>query len=198
MSSSPTLARVAGDAQRSTPVAWLRTSLSLTSIGVAVTQLFRLTSALYSEPASSQASALPPNLGSGGSDAAPLTADQLQELVLLLYAQVQDQAKLIDELGTGVDNGRTAYRHLGKPIGVAFIALGLSFLFIGQSASSSSLAARLMSEPGHYRYFRVQHVLQTNKYPPSRSAIVFGTLSVGIIIIASFASILVVRPPGSA
>lgn len=110
-------------------VAWLRTSLSLTSIGVAITQLFRLTSALYSGPSSPQTASYP--LPTGGNPA--ISDADLQSIVLALYTQVQQQAKLIDELGAGVESERTAYKHLGKPIGVSFVALGLSFLFIGTS-----------------------------------------------------------------
>ncbi|KAL8290419.1 hypothetical protein RQP46_002677 [Phenoliferia psychrophenolica] len=88
-------------ANERTYLAWLRTSLSLASIGIAITQLFRLNASAVStdpNPTVQAAQAL-----SASPDLAEIQA------LLVLYAQ------RIDELSSG--NGQNdKYRHLGKPV----------------------------------------------------------------------------------
>ncbi|KAF2851818.1 hypothetical protein T440DRAFT_467586 [Plenodomus tracheiphilus IPT5] len=82
-------------------LAWLRTSLSFASIGIAITQLFRLNTSL--------ASSHNPSSSSSSSPSSFTTTSQHQQQ----------------------HNTQTALRHLGKPLGATFIAISIVMLFIG-------------------------------------------------------------------
>ncbi|KAJ9486696.1 hypothetical protein VN97_g6640 [Penicillium thymicola] len=90
-------------------LAWMRTSLAFASIGIAVTQLFRLnsasnTNAKYFDPTSSSYSGiLPPHLASSGYDSAAFHASSAS-------------ARL---------------RSVGKPLGSTFIGVSILILVVG-------------------------------------------------------------------
>jgi uncharacterized membrane protein YidH (DUF202 family) len=89
-------------------LAWLRTSLAFASIGVAVTQLFRLNSSISSKEISNrstESSSSPSHLASSTYDLAAVTT-------------------------TSIDNG-SRLRNLGKPLGATFIGIGMLVLFVG-------------------------------------------------------------------
>ncbi|KAF9156046.1 hypothetical protein BG015_007463 [Linnemannia schmuckeri] len=107
-------------ANERTYLAWLRTSLSLITVGVAVTQLFRLQTS------------------------GPDHANQL--------IRVSD---------------------MGRPLGGAFIALGLLFLWLGTS-----------------RYFHNQSVLSYGQFPASRGSVILATITILAILLACFVIVL--------
>lgn len=85
-------------------LAWLRTSLAFASIGVAITQLFRLNSTI-STPSSPDNDSSETNLTS--------VSTQLHMLILIL-----EYLKL---------------RHVGKPLGATFLAVSIIVLLIGMN-----------------------------------------------------------------
>ncbi|KAF1972450.1 hypothetical protein BU23DRAFT_554997 [Bimuria novae-zelandiae CBS 107.79] len=82
-------------------LAWLRTSLSFASIGIAITQLFRLNTSLH-PPSSSPQSPSNPSF-------------------------YQNPPTLSSSSSVGI----THLRHVGKPLGATFIAISLLILLIG-------------------------------------------------------------------
>ncbi|KAJ5420982.1 hypothetical protein N7465_003501 [Penicillium sp. CMV-2018d] len=90
-------------------LAWMRTSLAFASIGIAVTQLFRLnsasnTKAQYFDPASSSYSGiLPPHLASSDYDLAPFH----------------------------ISSASARLRSVGKPLGSTFIGVSILILVVG-------------------------------------------------------------------
>ncbi|KAH8916794.1 hypothetical protein BT69DRAFT_1287355 [Atractiella rhizophila] len=169
-------------ANERTYLAWLRTSLSLASIGVAITQLFRLSSSIYTIPPSSPGTSPSPSSSSSSSIATPtpsafVSEAQQQSEIAILSAQLAAQAAQIEALGALVSADKHTYRHLGKPIGGLFIVLGLFLLFLGT-----------------IRYFRVQYFLVNgNHFPPSRRSTFASTILIAASVVAAFASILAFR-----
>ncbi|BGP26247.1 hypothetical protein JCM10295v2_005192 [Rhodotorula toruloides] len=117
-------------------LAWLRTSLALASIGIAVTQLFRLPSA-----STTTKSATPTSLPSSAAQlssaiSAFATADPsfATSIVPILRAQ---QAQI--DAAQAMIQDSSKYRKLGKPIGGTFIMLALVFLLLGKSVCFSRI-----------------------------------------------------------
>lgn len=108
-------------------LAWLRTSLSFASIGIAVTQLFRLDQTLAKTPHD--------------------------------HPRVQ---KL---------------RHVGKPLGATFLAVGIVVLAIG-----------------FHRYFESQHYVMLGKFPASRASVAVVAFCAGALTVASLVVVLSVAP----
>ncbi|GAA6056826.1 hypothetical protein JCM3770_003588 [Rhodotorula araucariae] len=159
-------------------LAWLRTSLGLASIGIAITQLFRLpststTNAPAAPEPSSVGTADPAASISSAIAALETSSPSLAALVPILEAQ---QAQLVAAQAMVRDS--TKYRHLGKPIGGTFIMLALVFLFLGI-----------------HRYFAVQTALmrEPSQFPPSRRSVGFGAFCVAALVLASFVAILATR-----
>ncbi|GAA5843774.1 hypothetical protein JCM11251_006804 [Rhodosporidiobolus azoricus] len=159
-------------ASERTVLAWTRTSLGLASIGIAITQLFRLPSntTTNSHPSNSTLSdkniaSVLPSLVSTYPDLAPL--------IPLLQAQ---EARLIAAEQAVKDS--TRYKHLGKPLGGTFIVVGLLYLILGIN-----------------RFFSIQRALmrEPSMYPPSRRSVGFASLCAGAITVGAFVSILSIQ-----
>ncbi|KAK4048170.1 asparagine-linked glycosylation protein [Microbotryomycetes sp. JL221] len=140
-----------------TYLAWLRTSLALASIGIAITQLFRLPS---STTVPSDTATVAQALQTQVSDVINSTAVAESSIVQLeaIMALLVEQSNQIDILKQQV-NDPLKYRHLGKPIGGTFIALALLFLVLGSTRYFVCQAA-LMLEP-------------QSMFPPSRRSVIF-------------------------
>ncbi|CEQ40094.1 SPOSA6832_01661, partial [Sporobolomyces salmonicolor] len=110
-------------------LAWLRSSLSLASIGIAITQLFRLpsTTTTGTHSSSSPTSSLSANLTAA---LAPLLSayPQLTALQSVLESQQAEFAAAVAAVAAAGNS--TKYRYLGKPIGGTLIALALVFLLL--------------------------------------------------------------------
>ncbi|GAA99120.1 uncharacterized protein L969DRAFT_94298 [Mixia osmundae IAM 14324] len=186
-------------ANERTVLAWLRSSLSLASIGVAVTQLFRLSTILENGssgsanapssavaqsalahvqsllfiPAEAQPDAsLMARQGSSDTDA---TEQMLLSAVRALTNVVIAQQVEIDSMITSQASEKLRYRRLGKPIGGTFLLLALVFLALG-----------------FHRYFAVQEALTRDMYVPARRSVIFSSFVVGALTAAAFASILAI------
>ncbi|KAK4046702.1 hypothetical protein OIV83_005905 [Microbotryomycetes sp. JL201] len=177
-------------------LAWLRTSLALASIGIAITQLFRLPSSTTIPPDTANAArALQSQVSQLLNSSAASNVPQLEQILVMLV----EQSSQIDILKQQV-NDPIKYRHLGKPIGGTFIALALLFLVLGESnCLVSRLAFTLCadcSRAGSSRYFICQSALMLepqSMFPPSKRSVVFSSVCVGICVLATFVAILVTR-----
>lgn len=167
-------------------LAWLRTSLAFASIGIAVTQLFRLNSTIRTRSeavlSTRQTVPLSPLIGESVpaemlpylqqmfasmsvSTSPPVLGPTLLDQILLLpptglsSRQAGGQAL---EGNAGLNavplKSQGRLRHVGKPLGATFIAISIVILFIG-----------------FHRYFESQYWIIRGKFPASRGSI-FSTL----------------------
>lgn len=119
-----------------TDLAWIRTSLSLASIGIAITQLFRLGSAVVSGPSLQLSTSLPFIKRSGAPGQLILSSLSSPPTLTLekLYSLIQSQQAQINALTASCQSIQNPaydpekYRYLGKPVGGTFIMLALLFL----------------------------------------------------------------------
>ncbi|SGY25576.1 BQ5605_C018g08642 [Microbotryum silenes-dioicae] len=179
-------------ANERTFLAWLRTSLSMASIGIAITQLFRLASTSVPTGTSTDttgSTSIVPNstqhlrslleravVQNASSNESYIAASEELQIIRQLVLEQAQQILLLQ----GQTNGNPLkYRHLGKPIGGTFIGLALLFLLLGAN-----------------RYFSVQSALMKepkSMFPPSRRTVILTSFCVAAIVIATFAAILAVR-----
>ncbi|KIW93419.1 uncharacterized protein Z519_06024 [Cladophialophora bantiana CBS 173.52] len=185
-------------------LAWLRTSLAFASIGIAITQLFRLNTAIQSRSESlsvRQTLPLSPLVGHSLPDellpflqqiAASVASTPppiptlgptlLDQLLLLPPRDVGGPATSNDysgEIGVETDAfndvAATKLRHVGKPLGATFIGISIVILFIG-----------------FHRYFEAQYWIIRGKFPASRGSIFAVSFVTGSLIIASFVVVLAI------
>ena len=177
-------------------LAWLRTSLAFASIGIAVTQLFRLNTTIASR--SQQYSAAVPF--------SPYLGQSLPiELLPYLQQVAASAASTIPTLGPTLfdqllmlpppggltpnmpaqpvhakafnEHAAAKLRHAGKPLGATFLGISIIILFIG-----------------FHRYFEAQYWIIRGKFPASRGSIFIVGFIAGALIIASLIVVLVVAP----
>jgi len=185
-------------------LAWLRTSLAFASIGVAITQLFRLNTSVSSRttPPSTIAtlSELPlspfightiptemlPYIQQALASAAPsiptLGPTLLDQLLLLppMRSRPDEWTSPISSPyhGAAFDEAAAArLRRVGKPLGATFLGVSIVILFIG-----------------FHRYFESQHWIIRGKFPASRGSIFLVGFIAGALIISSLIIVLVVAP----
>lgn len=187
-------------------LAWLRTSLAFASIGIAITQLFRLNTSLsnrkprrssvavYSDTAVHSNVPLSPYLG----HAIPAELlPYLQHVIPQPVSEIEvpelgstllDQLLLLSPSGTPVaqdhytlsefDEGAAAkLRHVGKPLGATFLGISVVVLLVG-----------------FHRYFESQYWIIRGKFPASRGSIALVGIIAGALTIASLVVILVIAP----
>lgn len=180
-------------------LAWLRTSLAFASIGIAVTQLFRLNTSIASRQQSylsgtQTQSDLPlsPFLGHS------IPAEVLPYIQHVLAAATTSEPRLgptlLDQLLLlGPTGEQIAYnplysdaasvdsaaklRHVGKPLGATFLGIAIVVLLVG-----------------FHRYFEAQHWIIRGKFPASRGSILLVGFIAGALIVASLVVIIAVAP----
>lgn len=173
-------------------LAWLRTSLAFASIGIAITQLFRLNSSIKQSkrslvPLSPLLAGSVPvemlpilqQLVQSDDSTAPYTlGPTLLDQLLLLPAPDGNtgstSASMLDS-----DNSNTAghLRHVGKPLGATFLGISIIILFIG-----------------FHRYFESQHWIIRGKFPASRGSVFIVAFLAFALIVASLIVVLVIAP----
>lgn len=180
-------------------LAWLRTSLAFASIGIAITQLFRLNTSIQTRAQGlstySPSISLPlsPMVGAG----LPVELVPLLQHLAFPAAQLQQvegyRNTLLDQLlalpSTNTWNQPVLHatdfnehaaqrlRRAGKPLGATFIAISIIVLFVG-----------------FHRYFEAQYWIIRGKFPASRGSISLVGLIAGSLIISSLVVVLVVAP----
>lgn len=144
-------------------MAWLRTSLALVSLGVAIAQLFKLPELV--EPSSNK------GRGSGGPSLLQYIFGYSEaEPAYNLQINQEGGEDMFDPLAL---NRLDSLRSLGKPLGGTCIALGALCLIMGA-----------------YRYFKVQKTLIKGSFPPSKVEISIMALFTGALIVAAFGIIV--------
>lgn len=177
-------------------LAWLRTSLAFASIGIAITQLFRLNTTIASR--SQQYSVqvpFSPYLGqsipvellpylqqaiASAADTIPTLGPTLLDQLLMLPPSgvLTPNVPALAAHGTEFNEPAAAkLRHVGKPLGATFLGISIIILFIG-----------------FHRYFEAQHWIIRGKFPASRGSIFIVAFIAAALIIASLVVILVVAP----
>ncbi|EXJ77218.1 hypothetical protein A1O3_10376 [Capronia epimyces CBS 606.96] len=185
-------------------LAWLRTSLAFASIGIAITQLFRLNTTIASRPDQSTSSLsltheqmplspfvgqsipaeLLPYLQQLAASAAlstPTLGPTLLDQLLSLPPPDSNRHNFPkrDEIGASAldESTATKLRHVGKPLGATFLGISIIVLFIG-----------------FHRYFEAQHWIIRGKFPASRGSIFIVGFIAGSLIVTSFAVVLAIAP----
>lgn len=179
-------------------LAWLRTSLAFASIGIAVTQLFRLNTTIANRQQGSSIAAVPFSPLVGQSVPVELLP-YLQHLIATKTPAVQklgptllDQLLLLPPIGEGGpplaldgplgtaqfdERAAERLRHVGKPLGATFLGISILILVIG-----------------FHRYFESQHWIIRGKFPASRGSIFIVAFVAASLIIASLVVVLVIAP----
>jgi uncharacterized membrane protein YidH (DUF202 family) len=178
-------------------LAWLRTSLAFASIGIAITQLFRLNTTIASRTKGYEAmvpfspylgQSVPVDLLSYLQQAAASAATSIPTLGPTLLDQLlmlPPPGGLVPEVPTIPSYQGAAFnehaaaklRHVGKPLGATFLGISIIILFIG-----------------FHRYFESQHWIIRGKFPASRGSIFIVGFITGSLIVASLVVVLVVAP----
>ena len=188
-------------------LAWLRTSLAFASIGIAVTQLFRLNSTIQSRnsmmsaaKSASQTMPLSPLIGQSVpaemlpflqqmiasaslATPPPILGPTLLDQILLLppsgIAPRQIEAESTSTGRGGTDATTAAAAHSLRHVGKP---LGATFIAI-------SIVILLI---GLHRYFEAQHWIIRGKFPASRGSIFAVAFMTGSLIIASLVVVLAI------
>ena len=148
-------------------LAWLRTSLAFASIGIAITQLFRLNTTIANRSASASAST--PTL-----PYSPLLTPGFDQTLLdQLYPPAAAPVHVLDYNNVGA----ARMRHVGKPLGATFLGISVLVLFVGS-----------------HRYFESQHWIIRGQFPASRGSIALVGIVAGALIVSSLAVVLAVAP----
>ncbi|CRG89614.1 hypothetical protein PISL3812_06653 [Talaromyces islandicus] len=147
-------------------LAWLRTSLAFASIGIAVTQLFRLNSSI-SPGSNGQTSS--DSLNSNIVPPVPIDQEGSSLLELLLSTTTAT--------ATSGGSNDTRLRNVGKPLGATFIAIAILILLIG-----------------FHRYFEAQYWIVRGKFPASRGSVALVTFVAAGLIVSSLVVILAIAP----
>jgi uncharacterized membrane protein YidH (DUF202 family) len=170
-------------------LAWLRTSLAFASIGIAVTQLFRLNTSIASHSQRMrQEYRLRRQTGGGDLPFSPLVGQSLDVghmHEVFGYGSGDDVGStLLDQLfnmapmPTASDqNAAAKLPHVGKPLGATFLVISIVVLFVGC-----------------HRYFEAQHWIIQGKFPASRGSIALVGLIAAALIVASLVVVLVIAP----
>ena len=169
-------------------LAWLRTSLAFASIGIAITQLFRLNTSIASRSKQVRLEDLQRRQDGGGHlPLSPLLghsldADLVHEVCGYGHSEERLGGTFLDQMltvnSTTFDEVAAAkLRHLGKPLGATFLAISIVVLFVGC-----------------HRYFESQHWIIRGKFPASRGSVALVTFIAAALIVASLVVVLVVAP----
>ena len=168
-------------------LAWLRTSLAFASIGIAVTQLFRLNTSIASKSQQTRQMYIDRRKAAGGNlPYSPLVGQSLDvDLIHDLFGYVANEdigTTLLDQMTSKhpmilAEDTAAKLRHVGKPLGATFLAISVVVLFVGC-----------------HRYFEAQHWIIRGKFPASRGSVAIIGLIAAALIVASLIVVLVMAP----
>lgn len=182
-------------------LAWLRTSLAFASIGIAITQLFRLNTSIASRSQQYESGSLG-TINGQGVPFSPMMGHSIPfEVMQALQIAFQDNAQpspagpdstLLDQLlnpptlpprdsyNASVETNEDAaakLRHVGKPLGATFLGVSIVVLFVG-----------------FHRYFEAQHWIIRGKFPASRGSVALVGFIAATLIVTSLVVVLVIAP----
>ncbi|KLJ13411.1 hypothetical protein EMPG_11663 [Blastomyces silverae] len=177
-------------------LAWLRTSLAFASIGIAVTQLFRLNSTisesnahLLFDPSQAQAQQQQqqqPAPAPPFSTNNPLYSEHQYILPPALPADLltdhqqtthmPPSSTAANDILLHIQSGKRL-RSLGKPLGATFLSIAIVVLLIG-----------------FHRYFEGQYWVIRGKFPASRGSIAFVVFIAGSLMVSCLVVILTISP----
>ena len=182
-------------------LAWLRTSLAFASIGIAITQLFRLNTSIASR---SQQNGMVASSGidQQGVPFSPMVGHSIPyEALPALQINAQTPAvapgsTLLDQLlnpplrppqtaaqgsyeasAANDEDSAAKLRHVGKPLGATFLGVSIVVLFVG-----------------FHRYFEAQHWIIRGKFPASRGSVALVGFIAATLIVTSLVVVLVIAP----
>ncbi|RMZ76285.1 hypothetical protein DV737_g4880, partial [Chaetothyriales sp. CBS 132003] len=168
-------------------LAWLRTSLAFASIGIAVTQLFRLNTSSASRSQGAQFRSPLPSSPLGDKSVPAELLPYLQQAAATAAVSVQTLGPtLLDQLlglppVVGADDidedAGKRLRHVGKPLGATFLLISILILLIGA-----------------HRYFESQYWIIRGKFPASRGGIFLVASIAGALIVASLVIVIILAP----
>lgn len=148
-------------------LAWLRTSLSFASIGIAVTQLFRLNTSLADSESHS------------ASTPSASLSDQQRHISLADQHRLRQVGKPLGATFLGICGSTLHFR------------LYISFRGLLLKRSSPAILILLL---GFHRYFESQHYVIRGKFPASRGSIILVSLVACGLIVASLIVVVAVAP----
>lgn len=197
-------------------LAWLRTSLAFASIGIAITQLFRLNASAQSQAgsvqltmrdASSTQLPLSPLLGHG---LAPDFIPLLQQLVVFASASESDGPSvsspnaLWDQLllsSSRSSSPLSSFSSSSAPVRERIVLqefdehAAARLRHVGKPLGATFIAISIVVLfIGFHRYFEAQFWIIRGKFPASRGSVAITGLIAGALIVASLVVILVVAP----
>lgn len=170
-------------------LAWLRTSLAFASIGIAVTQLFRLNTSIAAKSQQmSHEYRLRRQTGGGNLPYSPFVGQSLDiDYVHDVFGYCSSKGMgntLLDQLFTMApmptasnEDAAARLRQVGKPLGATFLAISIVVLFVGC-----------------HRYFEAQHWIIRGKFPASRGSVALVGAIAAALIVASLVVVLVIAP----
>lgn len=182
-------------------LAWLRTSLAFASIGIAITQLFRLNTSIASRSQQYSAEAAR-DMNQRGVPFSPMMGHSIP-LEAMPVLQLNTQAPpaapgstLLDQIlnppmhvkqaattlssdtaTTYEEDAAAKLRHVGKPLGATFLGVSIVVLFVG-----------------FHRYFEAQHWIIRGKFPASRGSVALVGFIAATLIVTSLVVVLVIAP----
>ncbi|KAI9835087.1 MAG: hypothetical protein M1819_002639 [Sarea resinae] len=156
-------------------LAWLRTSLSFASIGIAITQLFRLNTTLPSSSpsSSSSSSSFPNSFLQSHSDSHSQSQPQSQPAPPFLPNQNPLPLPLSQQQQPPLCTNPPLHS-VGKPLGATFLAMAVLVLLVG-----------------FHRYFESQAWIIRGKFPASRGSVVLISFVAGALCVVSFVVVVV-------
>jgi uncharacterized membrane protein YidH (DUF202 family) len=184
-------------------LAWLRTSLAFASIGIAITQLFRLNTSIASRAQQYSTGAFD-GVDRRSVPFSPMLGYSIPfEAMEAFQVQAATQppptvpgSTLLDQLlnpptlppppnpqrryniSGSFDEGAAAkLRHVGKPLGATFLGVSIVVLFVG-----------------FHRYFESQYWIIRGKFPASRGSVALVGFIAGALIVTSLVVVLIIAP----
>lgn len=158
-------------------LAWLRTSLSFASIGIAVTQLFRLNSSVSCSPSQTTSAVSYINNNDNNNLFQENSQRSSPSLLEVLIPPSSYQPPLDTTSLTATSGDSSQYHNIGKPLGATFIGIAILILVIG-----------------FHRYFESQYWIVRGKFPASRGSVALVSFVAAGLVISSFVVILVIAP----
>lgn len=141
-------------------------------MGVAVTQLFRLHAAVYTDTSKDSSAFDPSDTPTASPSTTSLAPDVVASAIASLSASVEYQSQILMQYSKTSEDDRHVFSHLGKPIGATLIAVSMVLLCLGMIYDTITFISPLIIMQGVWRFFLVQRTLTQDLFPPARISII--------------------------